>query len=129
MGDYAIGVKVSTQDRKAVAQKFLHLSAEGFSPEIVLYNDDPMEGPFYGKSLGEEFAIKTKDINIRAEPYFFNQEKGETAYSWNMNGQFIKSSKKPNTISLVSGDRSGSASVNFKMEKTRQIIYSRHKAK
>ena len=117
IGDYVVGVKVSTQDRKAVAHKFLHLSAEGFFPEVILYNDDPMEGPFYGKSLGEEFAIKTKDINIRAEPYFFNQEKGETIYAWNMNGRSIKSGKKPNTISLVSGDGSGNASINFKMEK------------
>jgi len=116
-GDYAIGVKVSTQDRKAVAQKFLHLSSEGVSEEVVLYKDDPMEGPFYGKSLSGEFAMKTKDINIRAEPYFFNQEKGETVYAWNMNGKPVKSGRKPNTISLVSREGSGNASVNFKMEK------------
>lgn len=116
-GDYVIGVKVSTQDRKAVAQKFLHLSAESALEEAVLYKDDPMEGPFYGKSLSDEFAMKTKDINIRAEPYFFNQGNGETVYSWNMNGQPIKAGRKPNIISLVSGDGSGSAAINFKMEK------------
>jgi len=116
-GDYVIGVKVSTQDRKAVAQKFLHLSSEGTLGEVVLYKDDPMEGPFYGKSLGYEFVMKTKDINIRAEPYFFNQEKGETVYAWNMNNKPIKYGRKPNTISLVSGDGTGSASINFKMEK------------
>lgn len=116
-GDYVIGLKVSSLDRKSFAQKFLHLSAEGVLAEAVLYNDDPMEGPFYGKSLGEEFAMKTKDINIRAEPYFFNQEKGETVYNWSMNGQPIKPGRKPNTISLVSGEGSGNANIIFKMEK------------
>lgn len=116
-GDYTIGVKVSTKDRKASAQKFLHLSAEGVLAEVVLYKDDPLEGPFYGKYLGDEMAMKTKDINIRAEPYYFNQEKGEMVYVWNMNGQSIKAGRKPNTLSLVSGDGSGSASINFKMEK------------
>ena len=116
-GDYVIGVKVSTQDRKASAQKFLHLSAEGSSGKVVLYRDDPMEGPFYGKALGDEFTMKTKDINIRAEPYYFNQEKGETIYIWRMNGQVVKPGRKPNIVSLVSGAVSGNASVNFKMEK------------
>jgi len=117
MGDYVIGVKVSTKDRKASAQKFLHLSAEGSSGKVVLYRDDPMEGPFYGKALGDEFTMKTKDISVRAEPYYFNQEKGETIYIWRMNGQAVKPGRKPNIVSLVSGAVSGNASVNFKMEK------------
>ena len=117
MGDYVIGVKVSTKDKRTSFQKYLHLSAEGVSPKLVFYADDPLEGPFYGKSIGNKITLKTKDINIRAEPYFFNQEDGKTTYRWNMNGKSIKSGKKPNTISLVSEENSGQARINFEMEK------------
>ena len=117
LGDYVVGVKVSTKDKRTSFQKFLHLSAEGVSPKAVFYKDDPLEGPFYGKALGNKISLKTKDINIRAEPYFFNQEKGEAIYRWSMNGKSVKSGKKPNTISLVSEESSGQARISFEMEK------------
>jgi len=117
MGDYVVGVKVSTKDKRASFQKYLHLSAEGVSPKLVFYADDPLEGPFYAKALGSKIALKIKDINIRAETYFFNQEDGKTTYRWSMNGKSVKSGKKPNTISLVSEENSGQAGINFEMEK------------
>ena len=117
LGDYVVGVKVSTKDKRTNFQKFLHLSAEGTSPKAVFYADDPLEGPFYGKALGGKISLKTKDINIRAEPYFFNQEDGQATYKWSMNGQSVKSGKKPNTISLVSEESSGQARISFEMEK------------
>ena len=117
LGDYVIGVKVSTKDKRTSFQKFLHLSAEGVSPKAVFYADDPLEGPFYGKALGGKISLKTKDINIRAEPYFFNQEDGKATYRWSMNGKIAKSGKKPNTISLVSEETSGQARISFEMEK------------
>jgi len=117
MGDYVIGVKVSTKDKRTSFQKYLHLSAEGVSPKLVFYADNPLEGPFYAKSFGNKVTLKTKDIAIRAESYFFNQEDGKTTYRWSMNGKSIKSGKKPNTISLVSEENSGQARINFEMEK------------
>ena len=117
MGDYVIGVKVSTKDKRTSFQKYLHLSAEGVSPKLVFYADNPLEGPFYGKALGNKITLKTKDINIRAEPYFFNNEDGKTTYRWSMNGKSVKSGKNPNTISLVSEENSGQAGINFEMEK------------
>ena len=100
-------------------QKFLHLSAEGVSPKAVFYKDDPLEGPFDGKALSNKISLKTKDINIRAEPCFFNQRKGE-AVEWSMNGKSVKSGKTPNTISLVSEESSGQARISFEMEKGRK---------
>lgn len=117
LGDYVIGVKVSTKDKRASFQKFLHLSAEAVSSKAVFYADDPLEGPFYGKALGGKISMKTKDINIRAEPYFFNQENGKATYRWSMNGKSVKSGKKPNVISLVSEESSGQARISFEMEK------------
>lgn len=117
LGDYVIGVKVSTKDKRGSFQKFLHLSAEGVSPRAVFYADDPLEGPFYSKALGGKISMKTKDINIRAEPYFFNQEDGKAVYRWSMNGKSVKSGKKPNTISLVSEESSGQARISFEAEK------------
>ncbi|OHA53781.1 MAG: hypothetical protein A2Z62_01500 [Candidatus Terrybacteria bacterium RIFCSPLOWO2_02_42_20] len=117
MGDYVIGVKVSTKDKRTSFQKYLHLSAEAVLPKLVFYADNPLEGPFYGKALGNKITLKTKDINIRAEPYFFNNEDGKTTYRWSMNGKSVKSGKKPNTISLVSEENSGQARINFEMEK------------
>ena len=110
-------MKVSTKDKRTSFQKFLHLSAEGVSPKAVFYKDDPLEGPFYGRALGNKISLKTKDINIRAEPYFFNQEDGKTTYWWSMNGKSVKAGKKPNTISLVSEEPSGQARISFEMEK------------
>lgn len=117
LGDYVIGVKVSTKNQRASFQKFLHLSAEGVSPKAFFYADDPLEGPFYGKALGGKISLKAKDINIRAEPYFFNNENGKTAYRWSMNDKGVKSGKKPNTISLVAEESSGQARISFEMEK------------
>lgn len=116
-GDYVIGVKVSTRDKKTSFQKFLHLSAEGISPKIVFYRDEPLEGPFYGAAIGGKVFLKTNDISLRAEPFFFNEGKGQTIYKWNMNGQSVKSGKKPNIISLVSERNSGEARIGLTIER------------
>lgn len=116
-GDYTIGLKVSSRDRRASFQKFLHLSAENADPKVIFYKDDPLEGPFYGKSLRNSVNLSSKEISIRAEPYFFNNSQGDISYQWKMNGENIKSGKKPNTLSLRAEKDSGTAEVGLEIKK------------
>lgn len=117
-GDYAVGLKVSSRDKRVSFQKFLHLSAENSEPKVIFYKDDPLEGPFYGKSLRNSVNLSSKEITIRAEPFFFNNNQGDTSYQWKMNGENVNSGKKPNTLSLRAEKDSGKAEVGLEIKKT-----------
>ena len=117
-GDYTVGLKVSSRDKRTSFQKFLHLSAENAEPKVVFYKDDPLEGPFYGKSWRNKVNLPSQEITIRAEPYFFNNEKGDVSYQWKMNEESVKPSKKPNTLSLRSEKNSGTAEIGLEIKKT-----------
>ena len=117
LGDYAVGVKVSTKDKRTSFQKFLHLSAEGVSPKAVFYADDPLEGPFYGKALGGKISLKTKDINIRAEPYFFNQENGKAVLQMEHERQKRQVRQKTEHHFFGVGGGSPGPRISFEMEK------------
>ncbi|MCK6462733.1 MAG: hypothetical protein L6Q29_02845 [Candidatus Pacebacteria bacterium] len=111
LGDYVVGLKVSTQNKSSSFQKYLHLTAEGIAPKVSLYRDDPLEGPLYGKSLAREMELSGGEISLRAEPYFFNIESGASVFNWFMNGKAIKPAKKPNVVSLRAESGSGEATI------------------
>lgn len=117
MGDFVVGLKVSTLDKRASFQKYLHLSAEGASPKIVFYADDPLGGPSYNKAIKNKTTILQKSLTLLAEPYFFSLDKGEEIFSWAMNDKIIKPTKRPNAVSFMAEKNSGEARIDVKFKK------------
>lgn len=115
-GEFVIGLKVSSRDKRASFQKSFRLSAEG-EPKLIFYSDDPLEGPFYGKALPRRILIKSKDFSIRGEPYFINKNAGGIFIDWTMNDKKIKSGKYPNILSLAANGDSGEAEIEMKIKK------------
>jgi len=119
-GQYVVGLTASTKDKRAVFQKYFRVSAEGAEPMVVLYNDNPLEGPAYNKAFRRDTELKTRDLTIRAEPFYFsggNNGRG-LEYDWRMNGKKINAGKKPNVVSLAAGEGSGSADMSLKISNT-----------
>ncbi|RJQ32901.1 hypothetical protein C4572_00315 [Candidatus Parcubacteria bacterium] len=115
-GDYVVGLKVSTRDKRTSFQKFLHISYDGFKTKLLFYKDDALEGPFYGKALRNKTSLQGKDLNILAEPFFL-AEGGTSDYFWTMNDKAAKPGKRPNRILLMKGEGSGQAEIAFEMKR------------
>jgi hypothetical protein len=94
-----IRVTVSDLNQTTTAQKRLRIDIR--DPNIILYNDHPLEGPHYGVALIDKVTMGGSDFSIRAEPYFFSlKDLKNLAYQWFMNNEVIKIEDLPNIISL-----------------------------
>ncbi|PIP73400.1 MAG: hypothetical protein COW88_02160 [Candidatus Lloydbacteria bacterium CG22_combo_CG10-13_8_21_14_all_47_15] len=82
-----VTVDVSTVDGLVTAHAAASISA--IQPEIVLYENRPLEGVVYDTALTGSVTIRGEESAIRAEPYFFSHsEPVETR--WALNGNAIE---------------------------------------
>lgn len=66
------------------------LSLPVADPFVLFYEDNPLLGVRYGRPLVGEFSLTEKDVSVRAEPFFFSNERGEAPlfdYTWELNGK------------------------------------------
>ncbi len=98
-GDEAISVKISTPDSSSAAES--QTSIKISQPQIIFYENLPLEGPQYQTALGENFNLAKKEVILKAEPYFFSKRALKSiSYEWQMNDKKIQTSAKPNLLNL-----------------------------
>ncbi|MEK7558620.1 MAG: hypothetical protein AAB507_02220 [Patescibacteria group bacterium] len=97
-----IEVTASPSDGSITAQGRVFVTL--IDPEIILYENRPLEGVYYESMLPGRFTLDNEEIKINAEPYYFsslNKEKSSLLFSWIINGKETVSDKSdPSTISL-----------------------------
>lgn len=62
------------------------------SPEVLLYEDDPLLGVNYNQSIPQNIELLKSEITLVAEPYFFSlleSKTGKLEYSWLLNDKQI----------------------------------------
>jgi len=124
-GQNAVTVKVESLDGKSVALATANIP--NINSEVILYEEDPLYGVLYNRSLGNNFELKKDRIVIRAEPFYFSSKDLEgIIYKWFMNDNPIKSStpELPNVLSLVTGGNSGSTDIGINVLNSQNVFQS-----
>jgi len=79
------------------------ISVRSTSPEIVIYENNPLLGIVYEKAIRGTFILDRPQVDFEAVPYFFstdNINSSDIAYDWSINGLKI-TSKSPKENYLV----------------------------
>lgn len=111
-----IGLRVSNKSKSASFEKYIDMSTDRVRPKVIFYGDSPTEGPDFGNALETKTALSSREMAIRAEPYFFaNQPAGGLSYRWTMNDREVNPDAFLNVLSLRTSGEPGSSIISLKI--------------
>ncbi|MDP3962821.1 MAG: hypothetical protein Q8Q03_03075 [bacterium] len=114
-----IEVEVSTKDgsRKAVSS----IRLEPGDPSISFYEESPLYGVMYNKSIINRVRLSNQEITIRAVPYTFSPS--TLGYLWSINNLERKDLSTNQSITLrTKGDSEGSSSIALEIRSAKNIL-------
>lgn len=113
--NHLLSLKLSDTANEITFEKGIILTAKNISPEIIFYEDNPLEGPIYAKALSGELKLAQGAISLRAEPFYFStRNNSNLTYTWNMNNQPTSVGEKPNILNLkVPENFAGETAINL----------------
>ncbi len=122
-----ITVKVSgIQDNFSMEKT---ITVKTVQPEIIFYEENPLKGPLFAKSLVGEVKLQQPEIILRAEPYFFSKNMlGALNYVWSMNNKTVEPLKTPNMIGLTIPKGAGGQSNIYLEIQNQQSLLQNAKA-
>jgi len=117
-----IGVEISNLQKTELYKKTIKIKMR--QPEILFYEEHPLEGTLYQKSIPQNFDIQKQDIVIRAEPYFFPKDDVETlSFGWDTGGEKITPLSRKNIIGLTTLLNSeGESVISLFIENTQKLF-------
>jgi len=89
---------------------------EQHSPEILFYEQNPLEGVIYEKALDEEFDMKSNEVTIVAEPYFFStnsRENTNLSFEWSLNNKVLDSELNKGSITFRTDGGVGASKISL----------------
>ncbi|MFH1956810.1 MAG: hypothetical protein ABIJ28_04140 [Patescibacteria group bacterium] len=105
-----IKLTVSSYSGILIAEKTIKIKTQ--SPEIIFYEEKPLEGPDYNNALLDELDLFGSEIVIRAEPFFFSKNSvSQLSYNWKMNGQSFWPDYQPNVVDLRAPEGASASSL------------------
>jgi len=96
-----IDVTVQNLNGTLKARKIIVLEPE--DPRLLLYENNPLQGVLFEKSLLGEFKLEREDITLSAIPFFFDAEKKDDInlnYVWGENGKRVSGNLASNELSF-----------------------------
>lgn len=92
-------------------------------PFVQLYEDDPLYGIEYGKSLNDSTVfLANGEIHIQAVPFFFSMDSANAlTYTWSMNGNVVLNDNKDNVVFRGEGT-DGISSVSVQTRHSSKIM-------
>lgn len=92
------------------------------SPQIGLYENNPLYGLLLNKSLSNTTNLKSQEMQISAIPYFFgvkDKENIDLVYNWSLNGNSLNQNGKKSVLSVTKNkDSSGESIVGIEISNT-----------
>lgn len=128
--NHLVSLKLSDTADEITFEKGMVLTARNASPEIVFYEDNPLEGPIYAKALFGTFKLTQGAINLRAEPFYFSTKNNSNlTYTWSMNDQPTSAGEKPNILNLkVPENSTGETVINLTIMHIANLLQSANAA-
>ncbi|MEK7647329.1 MAG: hypothetical protein AAB378_03120 [Patescibacteria group bacterium] len=124
--NHTIAVKLSDRANEITFEKSIILTAKNASPEIIFYEDNPLEGPIYAKALLNSLKLAQGAINLRAEPFYFSKENiSALTYEWEMNNESVLAEEKPNVLNLRAPENAtGETIINLTIRNLSRLLQS-----
>ncbi len=90
-------------------------------PRVILYQYNALRGPLYDMALPAAISLGSKEITIKAEPYFFARESKQNntlAYDWQLNGESVSGPDTTRGILTLrqAGAGAGEASLSVSLQ-------------
>lgn len=119
-------ISVSATPLTGGAQSEFLLDLPLANPFILFYEEDPLLGVRYERPLAKTFTLTQKDVSVRAEPFFFSNERNNDAaplfsYTWELNGKQVANLGRTITLKNEKGE-SGEASLSLGMAGIRKTF-------
>jgi hypothetical protein len=95
-----------------------------YQPKIVFYKKSPTEGVLYNNALNKETYMPEDEMTIVAIPYFLSTKENENnfTYSWQINGEGIKTPTKKTELTIRPSSRGGFATVGVSIENLKELF-------
>ena len=129
-GDQLLGSENVSVDVLLSGVKVGHssISVQANSPQVILYDNDPLRGEILERALPATFNFSSSQLTLQAEPYFFSNSSvsaGKIQYTWTVNGQETTGpSSAQGILSLrQTGAGTGSATVGVTAQNTDNSAY------
>jgi hypothetical protein len=122
-GKASVSVQVSSLNDAVKSE--LHLGEIPLSkPLILFYEDHPLLGAWYNRTLSTELNLTKKEFSVSAEPYFFSNEVSETPtllYNWSLNSKAVTNPGRTITLRNETGG-GGNSSLSLAMRGLKQTF-------
>jgi hypothetical protein len=121
---FTMEVNVSSTDGTPLGSASVTIDPQ--SPQIALYENDPLLGVLYNKNLSN-FTMQNNELSVTATPFYFNtgSEPVSLQYKWTMNGKSISSQSDPSTLTLRNTTGSGgSSTIGLQISNTLKTLQS-----
>jgi hypothetical protein len=95
-----------------------------YPPKVLFYKKSPTEGILYSKNLDNNYVFSEDEMTIVAVPYFL-ATKGVSFnfnYSWDINGDPIKTPKKKTELTIQPASRGGYADISITIESVSDLF-------
>lgn len=110
-----IGVVASSVDDSIKSE--INISIPLVRPFVLFYEDHPLIGIWYNRSLGTSIELSKKEFSITATPFFFSNEhdgSSNTVYNWSLNNNTLSNIKRSITLRNKEGSV-GDSSITLAM--------------
>ena len=118
-----ISVEVKDQSGTMGASKRVTLSPK--TADVVLYENDPIQGILYGKSISGNLNLESEEISIHAEPYYVSSKNARQglSYRWQINNANAPSFDNKQDVTLRKSNQIGAqATINLLVEHAVKIL-------
>lgn len=120
--DLSVQVEIISRDgnQKSVAG----MELKPGDPTLSFYEDNPLYGVYYNKSLSGNVRLKNNEISILAVPYYFSKIKDvDISRVWSINNIEQQDIKNNNSITLrTSPDSEGSSNISLEIRGVNDIL-------
>lgn len=100
-------------------------------PEVVFYENSPLYGLVYEKSLRGSVDLTSEEITLRAEPFYVsstNPLDGSLSFDWKMNGGAISAFQNRSDLVLRKGVSAGSSNVGLVVQHRTKLLQGASKS-
>ena len=119
-----VRVMVSNFDATIVAESSINVTP--FTPKVMLYSTDPLEGTYYNRALENEVKLKGEEVGIKAEPFFFSKSSvSSLSYAWSQNNKEsgVGVSETPSIMNFrLNGGGGGRSEIGIRVENPLNLL-------
>lgn len=116
-------ISVDVSNREQTLHTFGSINLEPTEPSLSFYEEDPLYGIYYNKSISSDVTMKNSEMKILAIPFGFNMDKMLNEYSWSINNIDQPDLVKNRSITIrTKGDIDGSSNINLRIRNQDNIL-------